>query len=238
MNLPIDDDGGESTDDGNADNGGENNNADNEASADCDAVSVSGMFTSSIGNANAYVYTPQPLGAVSNQFRYRPVGFTEWAHTDISTLYYRYLSNLSAGTQYEFQTRQECSEGSWSAYSDSEFFTTTGGTSNSRTNASIPKPLSRADLADINPAYALQGNPSITLFPNPVATEVFLRAETSFEKGDRLSVIDRIGRVVKDIQLNEGNSQVKFRVGELEAGIYLLRVQTGSRVQVKKFIKQ
>ena len=233
------DDGGESTDDGNADNGGETSNTDNEASADCDAVSVSGMFTSSIGNANAYVYTPQPIGAVQNQFRYRPVGFTEWAVTDISTLYYRYLSNLSAGTQYEFQSRQECAEGSWSAYSDSEFFTTTGGnTSTSRSNASIPKPLSRADLADINPAYSRQENPSITLFPNPVSTEIFLRAETSFEKGDRLSVIDRIGRVVKEIQLNEENSQVKFRVGELEAGIYLLRVQTGNGVQVKKFIKQ
>ena len=93
-------------------------------------------------------------------------------------------------------------------------------------------------MADINPAYSRQENPSITLFPNPVSTEIFLRAETSFEKGDRLSVIDRIGRVVKEIQLNEENSQVKFRVGELEAGIYLLRVQTGNSVQVKKFIKQ
>ncbi len=234
------DDGGDDTDDGNTGDGGDNTNNENSEGGDCDPVDVSGMFTSSVGPANAYIYTPQPLGAVRNQFRFRPVGYTEWAFTDISTTYYRYLSNLSAGTEYEFQTQHECSADNWSSYTESVYFTTTGGSTNSsKINTNIPKPLTVADLASINPAaYGEQSNPSITLFPNPASSHIFINVNKSFENGDRLRVIDRIGRVIEDITLSEGNQQVRLRVGELDAGIYMIQIQTGNAVQVKKFIKQ
>ncbi len=238
-------DGGD-TDNGDTDEGGNTGNGDddsdngNSESGDCDPVDVSGMFTSSVGPANAYIYTPQPLGAIRNQFRYRPVGFAEWAFTDITTVYYRYLSNLSAGTEYEFQTQHECSADNWSSYSESEYFTTTGGSTNSsKINTTIPKPLTVADLASINPyAYGSQSNTSITLFPNPASDQLFLNANKSFEKGDRLKVIDRIGRIIQDVTLNEGSQQVELSVGDLDAGIYMIQLQTGNAVQVKKFIKQ
>jgi len=164
------------------------------------------MFTSSVGPANAYIYTPQPYGATQNQFRYRPVGSTDWAYTDISTLYYRYLSNLTAGTQYEFQTRHECSNGDWSSYTASVNFTTTGGmANNSLTRPELPKPLTVKDLVKFNPvAYGIGSIPQVTLFPNPTSNQLFLKMDASFEKGDQLKVIDRIGRVIKEMTLSEG----------------------------------
>lgn len=91
---------------------------------DCDKVSSSGLFVSSVSISASYVYTPQPLGLTDNQFRYRPVGSSEWLLTDISTLYYRYLTDLVPSTRYEYQVRQECEEGNWSSYSNSFEFTT------------------------------------------------------------------------------------------------------------------
>ena len=90
----------------------------------CDKVSISGLFVSSVSVFAAYIYTSQPLGSTNNQFRYRPVGSSEWLLTDISTLYYRYLIDLLPGSRYEYQVRQECEIGNWSTYSDSFEFTT------------------------------------------------------------------------------------------------------------------
>ena len=41
-------------------------------------------------------------------------------------MHYRPLSGLDSGTTYEYQVRHECEAGSWSEYSDSFTFTTTG----------------------------------------------------------------------------------------------------------------
>lgn len=90
----------------------------------CDAVAKNGLFVSSVSLSASYVYTPQFFGLTNNQFRYRSVGSSEWLLTDISTLYYRYLTDLVPGTRYEYQVRQECEAGNWSMYSDSFEFTT------------------------------------------------------------------------------------------------------------------
>ena len=100
-------------------------NASSSSQSSCPTVTGS-LTSSSISDNNAYVYTPQPLGAVNNQFRYRPVGGTTWRFSGIATYYYRYLSDLSAGTQYEFQVSQQCSDGNYSDFSASSYFTTTG----------------------------------------------------------------------------------------------------------------
>ena len=64
----------------------------------CAPVNGADLYTTTISNHNAYVYTPQPNGAVNNVFRYRPMGTTDWLYTNTSMLYYRYLSDLIAGT--------------------------------------------------------------------------------------------------------------------------------------------
>lgn len=236
--VAVDDGGNDNTDDTNNGDGGNNTDdgGDNTDNANCSPVDISGLFTSSVGNSNAYIYTPQPLGAINNQFRYRPVGTNNWATTNISTLYYRYLSDLSAGTQYEFQTRHECSTDSWSAYTDSEYFTTTGANINSKVTANLPQPLSLIELTQVNPVYNNRGL-TLDLFPNPATTRLNLNLNTTLKKGDQIRVMDQMGRVVEQVNIGENNNQLELNVSDLLSGVYMLQVQTKSGVVVKKFIK-
>jgi len=86
-----------------------------------------GLETSSVNETYAYVYVSQPYGDVDNQFRFREVGTSEWTETNIADIHYRLLTNLTAGTNYEFQARHICpNNNEWSPYSTSETFTTPG----------------------------------------------------------------------------------------------------------------
>lgn len=215
------------------DNGGDENNSEN---ANCSPVATSGLFTSSVGKSNAYIYTPQPLGAINNQFRYRPVGTTNWDYTNISTVYYRYLSDLSAGTQYEFQARHECSSDNWSAYSDSEFFTTTGANANNKAALDLPNPLSLIELAQINKVYDNRGL-VVNLYPNPVTNQLNIGLNKFLAIGDQISIMDQMGRRVQQMKVDKDNYNITLNLGDLLSGVYLLQVQTKSGVVVKKFIK-
>jgi hypothetical protein len=93
----------------------------------CSPEAVTGLTTSSITASNGYVYTSQPRGRDKiNQFRYRPMAGGNWVETDMTANYYRFLSGLTAGTQYEFQVRHDCGSGNWSVYSASGSFMTVG----------------------------------------------------------------------------------------------------------------
>lgn len=233
-----DTDGGDDGDDGGNTNGG-----------DCDPVDVSGLFTSSIGSANAYIYTPQPLGAVKNQFRYRPQSTDAWLTTDISTVYYRYLSGLQAGTAYEFQTRQECSTDNWSNYSESEYFTTTGNQISSKLtiNSTVPAALTWNELEQINPvAYGIKGASTnlgiksiskIMVYPNPTSSLLYIESNFAFSKNDDLKIIDRMGRRISNIAVSVGHRQAKVDVSNLESGIYMIQLTTEQEVKVVKFLK-
>ena len=124
--------GGNTTSGGTADNDSENTSEEttddnqNFEGTNCQTIEASDLTTSSITDTYAYIYTPQPFGAVNNQFRYRIVGTETWTETEISVVYYNFLSNLASGTTYEFQVRHECTVGDWSNYSSSAEFTTTG----------------------------------------------------------------------------------------------------------------
>ncbi len=99
-----------------------------DGSEGCSTVYELSLFTSGALENNAYVYTSQPYGKVNNQFRYRPSGASEWTMSSISDNYYRYLSGLAAGTEYEFQVAHLCAAGVWTDWSFVSTFTTKGGT--------------------------------------------------------------------------------------------------------------
>lgn len=88
----------------------------------CDAPQS--LLTSSISDNATYIYLGFG-GNMDNQFRYRTNGGT-WIETSIDNTYYRYITSLSPGSDYEFQARVRCDNGAWSAYSSSSNFTTTG----------------------------------------------------------------------------------------------------------------
>ncbi len=112
----------------------------NGGGGDCNTSEASSLYTSSTGYTGSYVYTPL-TNSGNNQFRYRPVGTSSWSESDISGNYYRYLSDLQSGTEYEYQVRFQCGT-EWSEYSDSATFTTLGG----NTGGDCDAPL----LADVS----------------------------------------------------------------------------------------
>jgi len=85
------------------------------------------LFTSSINETAGYIYTSQPYGRVNNEFRYRAIGTTDWRVTNSSISYYRYLTGLTPGTDYEFEVRHNCNQSNWSEWSFSHTFRTRGG---------------------------------------------------------------------------------------------------------------
>ena len=97
-----------------------------EITSDCASEDANGLFTTSVSDQFAYVYTARPYGQVDNQFRYRAVGSDEWIESEENPTHFLALSNLNAGTSYEYQVRHECEVGVWSEYSDSFTFATTG----------------------------------------------------------------------------------------------------------------
>lgn len=92
----------------------------------CGAIDAGALYTSSIGETVAYIYTPLTYGNVNNQFRYKEVGSNDWINTNVDDIGNRYLTDLSPATVYEFQVRSECGGGEWTAWSGSHIFETEG----------------------------------------------------------------------------------------------------------------
>lgn len=216
---------------GNGNNGNNGNSGNDEPNSNCPAVSVDQLYISSLGISAAYVYTPQPYGTTNNQFRYRPVGTNNWAVTEMSTSYYRYLTGLSAGTTYEYQVRQECSAGEWSSYSGSYEFTTTStiisdGPSAPMTYATYRK-LSAGDF-DL----------TLQVTPNPVVNELRLQLDQPAEAGAMLKIFDIGGQLLQSTTLQAAQSQITMEVADLHSGIYLLEYQLANYRKTVKFIKR
>ena len=116
------------------------------------------LFTSSVSNNNAYVYTSQPYGRVNNQFRYRAEGTADWTMSSVTDVYYRYLSGLAAGTDYEFQVAHLCAAGVWTDWSITFSFTTTGGTTAESCDAVSGDRLYNSSISN-DAAYAYTPQP-------------------------------------------------------------------------------
>ena len=198
----------------NSDSGGaESATCSTEAGADLEAGGVTEVY--------AYLYSTQPHGAVPNQFRYRPVGSTNWLETAIATTYYRLLSNLTAGTTYEFQIRHNCGNEDWSAYSDTSTFTTIGG---SFTESPIQLKSS--------PIEAL-----VKLYPNPAEKELNLISSIPFKERQQIKITNIWGQTLKIVPLSSGERRQLIDISNLTSGIYLLHWEAEKSIQTFKFIK-
>ena len=225
---------------------------DNDIDEDCDGkddtstsistcAAISGnLTTSSIGDNNAYVYTPQPNGAINNQFRYRSIVSDIWIVTNISTNYYRYLSDLLSGTRYEFQVSQACGDGSYSEFSASSYFTTTSGALIEETDEfTIPLPL----LQNAEPVLAnrqgkvarLEKRPflkerAITVYPNPAVSSTTIILESTQATKAKIFIVDITGSIVQsyEIALEVGRNDRTFSLVGLPSGSYFIKVDSGS----------
>ena len=210
---------------------GSGNTDGNSGDSNCASVEADKLYVSSVSATAAYVYTPQPLGANNNQFRYRQVGMTPWKETDVSTLYYRYLSDLNRGTTYEYQVRQECSAGVWSSYSDSFRFITTTSFQNDSDG-----PIAYATFLKLSTSSSTVAE--IKLAPNPVVNELVFRLNQPYAAGAIIRVYNISGKLTQVLPLQLGASKTIIDVSSLQSGIYFLEYKTASLLKTAKFIKR
>jgi len=213
------------------------------------ATITENLTSSSIGNNNAFIYTPQPNGAINNQFRYRPRGGNSWIFTSITTNHYRYLSGLQAGTEYEFQVSQSCGDNTFSDFSTSSYFNdceristeqlfvTSLGTS--MVYVYTPQPFgainnqfryrpigtSNWNVTDINTLY-------------PVFSELVFQSDQPFVTDAMARIYSISGQLIKEIPLQEGVFKIAIDVNNFQSGIYLLEYRTMELRRTIKFIKR
>ncbi len=203
------------------------------AAAECDPIIGDRQYFNAVTTNNAYIYTPQPYGQVANQFRYRAQGSNTWNNTTVSTLYYRYLTNLQPGTTYEFQTAHECVINSWTEWSSSKEFTTasksSGGIVIGKLLPPLEDPLFHQDMvADLN----------VEIYPNPSSQVLNFMSSKSFTDQSNIRIIDVTGKVVNQQSLNAGDRQVVINTAGLNDGIYLLHFDNGYETTVQRFVKK
>lgn len=75
---------------------------------------------------------------------------------------------------------------------------------------------------------------SFNMFPNPATDEVNIQLPTGTEKA-KVSVYDRVGRLVSTQDVSQNNSKVD--VTSLASGMYLIRVSTDTKIGAQRFIK-
>jgi len=196
--------------------------------SDCPVLS-SDLLSSPASTTSIYLYASQPLGAIPNQFRYRPVGSTQWVYSDISDVYYKLSTGLVVGATYEFQLRHECSPGSWSDYTPSFNFTVGGGLV---AKGDLLTPMSLAEVTKI-----AEGNfVDIQVYPNP-ATDVLFVSAIDGLANNTIQVYNIAGDLVKTVFV-ETSALSKIEVADLTPGMYLLEINKGEEIIHEKFIKR
>ena len=74
---------------------------------------------------------------------------------------------------------------------------------------------------------------NIDVYPNPASNVINVRSEFTI---DNLSIFDLMGRTVK--QQISNNKEFSLDVSELAKGIYLVKLTSGEKEAVTKFIKK
>ena len=96
--------------------------------------------------------------------------------------------------------------------------------------AKSPGKLTEEQVAESN---------ELRVYPNPVSSTTAISFSLSKPEKVSITVYDVTGRIVKTIadkEINEGEHQVTLDVKDMNAGIYLLRLQTAEFVRSKKIV--
>jgi hypothetical protein len=102
------------------------------------------------------------------------------------------------------------------------YVTSNGGISKIINITQPGKPTATADLSD---------NDYFEVFPNPASHEIFIKSG----KIGKLSVYNQTGQKICDFNLVIGKN--RLNISDYKNGIYLLKLVSGNKTIVKKFIK-
>jgi hypothetical protein len=75
---------------------------------------------------------------------------------------------------------------------------------------------------------------SVVVYPNPVVDVLEIKNMDQFGKINSIALIDANGRIVKEISVNSSS----MNIGDLDSGIYFLRIKSNSRVSTISVVKK
>jgi hypothetical protein len=210
------------------------------AAVGCETAPVLTLGT--VTNTSAAFTWPAISGAAWFEFRYKASTSSTWisAGTLSGTGTSRLLSGLTANTQYDFQAKTFCPNGSpSSAWSSTLQFTTTGAAAIALAEGNViesSEGQSTKEMA-INEASGV----AVNVFPNP--THDVVNVQVIIEQANETLVVrvfDMSGRLVQEAQaLTEGGlTTIPLAMGEMMTGMYNVELyQNGAlihRARVQK----
>ncbi|MDD4970290.1 MAG: T9SS type A sorting domain-containing protein [Paludibacter sp.] len=80
---------------------------------------------------------------------------------------------------------------------------------------------------------------NLVLYPNPAKEVLQVRFDSKADENVLIQILNIQGKVVSQQQLTsiDGRNTVEIRVGSYPHGLYLCRLQTGTKIESTKFIK-
>ncbi len=80
--------------------------------------------------------------------------------------------------------------------------------------------------------------PSLSIYPNPTSTQFTIADNEGGLGGVTIIILDMVGRVVKEVQVNDKVNQIHLNVAELTRGTYQLWVKGNNKVGHFKLVKE
>jgi len=94
--------------------------------------------------------------------------------------------------------------------------------------------VAAAGSTNVEEITALEG---MRMFPNPVANDMTLELNFDSNMSFNLSVVDVLGKTMKDLGRHQGDISETFNFSDLPSGLYFLRVTTETEQNLYKFNK-
>ncbi|WP_162147233.1 T9SS type A sorting domain-containing protein [Flavobacterium enshiense] len=98
------------------------------------------------------------------------------------------------------------------------------------TNCATVVDMSTADINEFNQ------NNAVTLYPNPVQDRISLKFENLYQIKS-IAIYNQLGQLIKSSSELNNDNEISLNVDQLEAGSYLISIESEKGKQIKKFIK-
>ena len=86
----------------------------------------------------------------------------------------------------------------------------------------------------------IEGNNSLTLYPNPVIDQLHVQYVSAMSEKVQFQIVDIQGRIILQQSFDSqfGINSTTIPVSQLQYGLYLFRLQNGTKLETIKFLKK
>ncbi|MBC8048145.1 MAG: T9SS type A sorting domain-containing protein [Fimbriimonadaceae bacterium] len=185
------------------------------ATNSCDTPSPLGV-TAITSNSAKIKWLPVE-GAAKYLLRYRKAGTSGWINKTIpAPNMSKTIAGLDCNANYIYQIKCICTDGSISAFSNLQSFTTAA-----------------CRIGDMNSDSALY----INIYPNPAQNNLFIDADGFNSDKLKIDVYNIIGESIKTIVI-ENADQIQLDISDMQNGMYTINISDEQQSISQKFVKQ